>query len=1041
MSVMAFAQGGNITYVLNGGVFNDDGWQNKSDMFDALKKQSNPTFDWKTLEYYMAQTDPLGAPNICSGLINLEFLNTDAERWGWLKTYIIEVTAAQIATSPTLMPTALAAGDALASNANWRYAVAAFFANTQRASWPISANFAEAGKPAAFMPAWKHAFAGPNTYDGTKEIILPVPFNAAEPFIGWFDNEECKGFPITSIPAGASGDKKFYAKYGETNPGGDEWTITYNLNGGVTNDGGWQNKNDMYMALYNSWNTFKGGGQTAWKTIPELLALADPVAGGIPTQAATMDLTFIQDAAVKEQWQWLIDYMDAVCTAQGRPAAELPSANASYLRYNLAAFFVNGFRASWPISGNYATAGQPAAFIPAWGHAFAGPATYDGSVAIVIPDPYRKDFTFSGWFANAAFSGNKIASIPVGTNGNIELFAKWIEYVPTCKEVWNLGAGKNTYAAGVVTFVNEKTAYIQDATAGLMIEFTTAPAIATGNLITVEGTTAAWGDYVKVTAAKLEGKEAATLPAAAKVTLPALATNMFKYVLIEGLRITAYTGANPTLSNGVNSVTLVSALNQTTFPVNSLVNVKAVVSFDGTAIILTGYPSDVSKAPVAAVDPAVYPAKGDKGQYTLKNRWIISNFMDNFSANRLGTADFVRGMTAKNDKMYFIDRENKQLVVVDGATGDKLPPIKLGAEVFTREGAATPATLNYNDIKQDAKGNILVGNLISATQYFQVWKIDLATGNGKLVVEERLADNPDFATATVRFDAFGVCGDVDKNAIIMASNASAMDAYKWTITNGVAAGAEYIPIDVTEDGTFLKGLTNPGTAPQIFPIDENYFYLDGNATLPTLIDMDGNIVDGFYNVPAEDLTAWFGNRANAVGHNGLAEFELGGEHFFIMASGNTLSTPPSTFALLKFKDANKEFKDIQLLWNLPANGMGGSGNAYRTGMPVVAVNETTKTATIYLYTGENGYGVYEFKSGAGSGLEPITVKDNIKIGVSGNTILLSENVANIRIFNLMGQSLQQAQGVSSINIPNSGIYIVNIQTLQGEIVTKKVIIR
>jgi hypothetical protein len=220
-------------------------------------------------------------------------------------------------------------------------------------------------------------------------------------------------------------------------------------------------------------------------------------------------------------------------------------------------------------------------------------------------------------------------------------------------------------------------------------------------------------------------------------------------------------------------------------------------------------------------------------------------------------------------------------------------------------------------------------------------------------------------------------------------------------------------------------------------VDENYFYLDGNSTHPTLINMDGAIVDGFFNVPAE-VEVW--DATHFISTNGLAEFDLGGEYFFIMAYANTDETPASSFRLFKFKDANKEFADIESLWTLPEVGMGAVSNAYRTVMPVVEVNEATKTATIYLYAGENGYGVYELKLGDGSGINTIA-NEVVAVSVSGKTIQLSEPVASIKAFNLIGQLVASDQGVSSITVANSGVYVVTLQTTTGVTVTKKVLVK
>jgi uncharacterized repeat protein (TIGR02543 family) len=823
--------------------------------------------------------------------------------------------------------------------------------------------------------------------------------------------------------------------------------LTYELNGGVTNDYGWKNKADMLVGLNQDYNThynITSGTWVTWETLSVILTNGDPVTR-IPTFATSM-----WGVIKTPKWLWLHDYIVAIVTKQG--VAAIAEAENAYWRYNVSAFFVSGKRVGWPASADYAVAGLTEAFMPTWKHAFAGPATYDGTAEVVIPSPYKEGFTFDGWFDNAAFTGSKITSLAIGAEGDKTLYAKWIEYIPTCAEVKALGADKTTKASGFVTLVSGTTAYIQDASAGLMVEFTEAPTIAAGDKITISGTTAALGTYLKVTSATLLAKEAGTVPTQQTVTLAILkadiAAFMHEYIYLEGLKVVSYGVGNVVLADDTeSSITLIAELNQTAIPVNTKVNVKAIVTFD-TELKLVTEASKVTISPVPRVDPSTY-APLEEGKYSVTSKWLVSNTLDNLSANPIGTSSMVRGMTAKDGKMYFIDRENKRITVVDGATGKKLAPIALASNIFlhtTRNAANTAdstylaGTLQYNDIKQDAAGNILISNLTtSIAQPFQVWKIDLATGNGTLIVDEILKDNPDFATATVRFDAFGVYGDVTANAIIMAANASAMEAYKWTITNGVVGDAEVIVIDALTAGTFLTGLANPGTAPQIFPMDENYFYLDGNATLPTLIDMTGEVVDGFYNVPVavEDWSVGIGNKQ---GHNGLIEFELGGEYFFLIAAGNTLASPPSNFRLFKWANANKEFSGIQSLWTLPANGMGAASNPYRTAIPMVETNETTKTATVYLYTGENGYGVYEFKINEGSGVDDIK-NSIVKISVVDRTLNFEKQVASVAVYSVAGQLVTRANNVSSVDVASNGVFLVKATTLEGETVVHKVIVK
>lgn len=261
-----------------------------------------------------------------------------------------------------------------------------------------------------------------------------------------------------------------------------------------------------------------------------------------------------------------------------------------------------------------------------------------------------------------------------------------------------------------------------------------------------------------------------------------------------------------------------------------------------------------------SVDPAVYTRRGVSNNMALTNKWLYSNKLNNYNvaADFVGASGFVRGMAVKNGKMLFIDRNLKKIAVVNGTTGAKETPVTLAANIFTYMGRNkantadslwTAGTLTHNDIKVDNAGNVLLGNLITSNAgRFQIWKVDITTGVGTLVI-----DQADMATlfpsaTTMRFDAFGVYGDVTKSAVILAANASAtaMEVYKWVITNGVAGTPSLIELDNSlQTGADLAGLANLGSAPQVFPLDDNYFYVDGNATFPVLCDKDGNVVDGF----------------------------------------------------------------------------------------------------------------------------------------------------------------------------------------------------
>lgn len=476
----------------------------------------------------------------------------------------------------------------------------------------------------------------------------------------------------------------------------------------------------------------------------------------------------------------------------------------------------------------------------------------------------------------------------------------------------------------------------------------------------------------------------------------------------------------------------------------------------GAALLLSVLAgSELMAQAAVSVDPFVYTPRGVNQEMKFTNKWLYSNTQENYkaAADLLAPAGMVRGATVKDGVMLFIDRNGKQIIRVNGETGARLTPLKLASNLFTymgRNKANTADSLwtaglwGYQDIKTDNAGNVLVGNIITSnTGRFQVWKVNMADGTGTLVI-----DQADLATlfpgaTTMRFDAFGVWGDVNGKAIIMAANASttAMEAYKWNITNGVAGAPSLIELDNSkETGKDFAELANLGSAPQILPLDENYFYIDGNATLPVLCDMEGNVVDGFKaNIGKTiDSVTVVGSKLNMnQGHNGLVEFEIDGKYFIVMASTNTAGTPASSFRLFQFADAGKEFRGLTCLWTFPRAGMGGASNAYRTAMPSVEVSGNK--AKIYVYTGENGYGMYEFVVGAPNNTTSATM-DALTVRTEDSRIYLSSEVARATVYTTSGQLVKQLTNVSEFTLIGKGIYLVKVTDVQGNHKTCKVIL-
>ena len=519
-----------------------------------------------------------------------------------------------------------------------------------------------------------------------------------------------------------------------------------------------------------------------------------------------------------------------------------------------------------------------------------------------------------------------------------------------------------------------------------------------GDFVVVTGNNIMYGGAPEIGSAEILRAEAGhNMPGEITTTIATLVANPLKYfcqrVKVEGVYIAKYDSkGNVFVTDGVDTVQCYYVTpDQAAFPVGAKVNLHLIAAyFNGFQFV--GPNTGIELASAAGVDPYQYPALGENGEYTLTNKWLFTTVMDNFSDNAPAPADHARGMVAKDGKMYFINRAIGGFTVVDGATGTMLDPIMITGDHLFEAQDSTGAwgscvTLPFNDVKLDNAGHFLIGACVSSKNRVQIYTVDITTGAATELINERLIDNEewglqlDTATTKWRFDAFNVYGDVTGKAIVMAADANSFYVYKWTIEGGVAGKAERInctPDPAFDESLLIKdgglSVTAFGTAPQVFPVDFNFFYVDGWSTLPMLFDEDGNLAEDFISCPTGVNIPMAGDTCTMnTGHNGLCEFQIGDEYFLVMAATNTVGTPTSAFAIYKFADASKSFEGLTPMWFFPKAGMGSLTNGCRTAVPSVEVDGTK--ATIYVYTHNNGYGVYEM-TGLPSGLN--NVNDDVK---------------------------------------------------------------
>ena len=364
---------------------------------------------------------------ICAKLLaaNVQTVFGKSE-WKWLQTYIMSVQSDLT--------------DDLTAAA-WRYAIAAFFLQSQHSAWPASADFSTAGKPSAWGPAYQKAHGGDATGGTTTKVevtlptkiegsayTLPTPTKAGYVFLGWYDSNSTSGNKLTSLPVGWKGT--VYALWREAK-------VAWELNGGkvyeektTTTGGGASNVTvptnaELWEAFKPYYNTFYG------------LNRADQTIENVASFAAAYMYKIMTDAS--SEYKWLGDYINSVATAQGFTLAE----DEASWRWHAWAFFNASQHTSWPTTADFTEAGKPEKWGPAYQAAKGGstggtttttkvevtlPSKITGA-PYTIPTPEKDGAEFLGWYDTNDTSGNKLTVLPVGYDGTV--YAIWKENGPT----------------------------------------------------------------------------------------------------------------------------------------------------------------------------------------------------------------------------------------------------------------------------------------------------------------------------------------------------------------------------------------------------------------------------------------------------------------------------------------------------------------------------------------------------------------------------------------------------------------------------------
>ena len=178
-----------VTWVLNGGIIPGGDVPSNEDLMASFKDSYNTYFSQdiattREISNFLYYGNTLGC--------DISKLLTDTKsNWLWLGDYLQEVSTAS--------------GSPISTEVNWRYSTVAFF--TCAIAGTYNVDFTTAGKPEAWGDAYRIAYKLTGELPTTIEepYTLPTPIKVGYIFVGWFDNPEGTGAPLTVLPKGYVG--------------------------------------------------------------------------------------------------------------------------------------------------------------------------------------------------------------------------------------------------------------------------------------------------------------------------------------------------------------------------------------------------------------------------------------------------------------------------------------------------------------------------------------------------------------------------------------------------------------------------------------------------------------------------------------------------------------------------------------------------------------------------------------------------------------------------------------------------------------------
>lgn len=408
-----------------------------------------------------------------------------------------------------------------------------------------------------------------------------------------------------------------------------------------------------------------------------------------------------------------------------------------------------------------------------------------------------------------------------------------------------------------------------------------------------------------------------------------------------------------------------------------------------------------------------------------------------------------RGMAFFDGKIYVASRKSgNEVVVLDAETGQPIPADKITLPANPVSGG----TLPINTISITPDGAIYIGNLTANTKSidagtslpnspFKVYKLTPKVGEAGYDITTVInwnnvgnAEQPAYRIG----DGMGVYVNEDEDGYIITGDATGTSTgafvLRWDIIGGVVAAE---PVVITLKEVFpapAVGVPNRlGTAPQFWPLDLEYFFVDGANTQPMLFDMEGNMIGTFNGT----------HRPKTPAINGLAYFNFKGRDFIVAATcghGVIAGVPKASFEA--FELVGGDLTQAVSYGIIPEGGLGGLTNASVTNP--VAIDILPNEVRFYVMSSGNGIAGFKLTLESGTSVTNPETKSSVSVYPVPATDVLNFSVemASIELYNISGQLVRKAINTNKINVHGlNGSFIVKGIDVNGQPFNKMVVVK